>query len=128
MRPVVGGADVRIRFNVPRNRLSDVTAHALLQIIRELVANAVLHGRATKIRIAGEFSDDRLHFSVSDNGCGFDPDSCPGPSSGHFGLDGIRERIDKLGGELRIESSPENGAKATISLLASRQSQMSHTS
>ena len=128
VRPVVGGADVRIRFNVPRNRLSDVTTHALLQIIRELVANAVRHGRATKIRIAGEFSDDRLHFSVSDNGCGFDPDSCPGPSSGHFGLDGIRERIDKLGGELRIESSPENGAKATISLLASRQSQMSHTS
>ena len=128
VRPIVGAADVRIRFNVPRSRLSDVTAHALLRIIRELVANAVRHGRATKICIAGEFADGRLRFAVSDNGCGFNPDSCPGSSTGHFGLDGIRERIVKLGGELKVESAPGNGAKVAITLLASHQSQMPHKS
>ena len=116
IRPIVGNADVHIRFNVPRSRISDVTAHALLRIIRELVANAVHHGHATRIRIAGEIVDEHLHFSVSDNGCGFNLESCPGPSTGHFGLDGIRERIDTFGGTLEIASEPGNGTKATATI------------
>ena len=116
IRPLVGNADVHIRFNVPRSRISDVTAHALLRIIRELVANAVHHGHATQIRIAGEMADALLRFSVIDNGSGFNPESCPGPSTGHFGLDGIRERIDKFGGTLKITSETGKGTKTTATI------------
>ena len=115
-RPIAGDADVHVRFNVPRSRVSDVTAHALLRIIRELVANAVRHGHATRVRIAGEIAGERLHFSVCDNGLGFAPESCPGPATGHFGLDGIRERIDKFGGEFSLESAPGKGTRATVSI------------
>lgn len=118
VRPVADGADVHVRFNVPRSRLSDTTAHALLRIIRELVANAVRHGHAGRIRVAGEFAGDSLHFSVGDNGCGFDPATCPGPSTGHFGLDGIRERIDKFGGSFEIGSSAGGGTRVEISIRA----------
>ena len=118
VQPVADGADVHVRFNVPRSRLSDTTAHAILRIIRELTANAVRHGRADRIRIAGDFSDGRLHFSVADNGCGFAPDSCPGPSSGHFGLDGIRGRIDKFGGTMEISSRTNGGTRVEISISA----------
>ena len=47
------GAKLSIRFNVPRKRLSDNTAHALMRIVRELTTNAVRHGGARLIRIAG---------------------------------------------------------------------------
>ena len=109
-----GFADVHVHFNVPRSRMSDTTAHALLRIIRELTANAVRHGRATSISIAGEIIDNRLHISVSDNGSGFDLESCPSSSTGHFGLDGIRERIDKFNGTISIDSAPGKGTRVEI--------------
>ena len=96
--------------------MSDTTAHAILRIIRELTANAVRHGHATGIDIKGEFADGQLHISVADNGCGFDPASCPSASTGHFGLDGIRERIDKFDGALAIDSSPGKGTRVKISI------------
>ena len=51
--PAIGDTNVSIRFNVPRNRLTDNTAHTILRIIRELATNAIRHGRATAIQIAG---------------------------------------------------------------------------
>ena len=116
IRPVTDGADVHVDFNVPRSRMSDTTAHAILRIIRELTANAVRHGHATGIDIKGVFADGQLHISVADNGCGFDPASCPSASTGHFGLDGIRERIDKFDGALAIDSSPGKGTRVKISI------------
>ena len=116
VRPIAGSAKIAVRFDVPRSRMSDTTAHALLRIIRELVANAVRHGNATQIRIDGEIAEHHLHFSVQDNGCGFDPDVCPDASTGHFGLDGIRERIDKFGGTMTIESKISEGTCVEISL------------
>ena len=85
-------------------------------MIRELVSNAIRHGRATKIRVAGEYHDGTLSFSVGDNGCGFDPLAVPGPSQGHFGLEGIRERTDRLDGSVKIESEPGKGTKVNVKL------------
>ena len=104
-------AKLTVRFNVPRARLSDNTAHALLLIIRELVLNAFRHGQAESVRVAGSLDSDGLRFSVKDNGVGFDPENCPGLSDGHFGLTGVRERLTRLGGSLQIESSAGCGTK-----------------
>ena len=114
--PQTGNARLTVRFNVPREVLSETTLHALLRIARELVINAVRHGKATEIRIAGELRDGVLRFSVRDNGCGFDPAAAPGPSQGHFGLRGIRERLAEHDGTLEIESRSGEGAKFTVTL------------
>ena len=114
--PHVGGTKLSIRFNVSRERLSDNTAHGILRIIRELASNAVRHGGATEIRIAGSIEKDRLLFSVSDNGCGFDPENHPSVADGHYGLQGIQDRIDGFEGEMAIKSTVGEGTKATISI------------
>ena len=58
------------------------------------------------------------YFNVSqdDNGCGFDPDDHPGIMQGHFGLQGIRERVMRFGGKIEIASAPGKGTKVTISI------------
>lgn len=114
LQPLVNADRVKVRFNVPRKKLSDNTAHALLRSVRELVVNAVRHGHATTIRVAGSLDGGKIMCSVQDNGCGFDPDDAPGVLQGHFGIQGIRERIEALGGEFDVESAPGKGTKAVI--------------
>ena len=116
LQPHVSDSRVAVRFNVPRAKISDNTAHALLRIIRELVINAIRHGNATEIKVAGSLDAEALRCSVTDNGVGFDPETAPGILQGHFGLQGIRERIEELGGTTDLKSAPGKGAKATISI------------
>ena len=116
--PSVDAAALDIRFSIPRSRLSDKTAHDILRIARELASNAVRHGGAENVSIRGSLSGGTITMSVSDDGCGFDVDSCPGPSQGHFGLQGIRDRIRCFNGTLTIESAPGRGTTATVTLHA----------
>jgi signal transduction histidine kinase len=117
----VSDVELGIRFNVPRKALADDTAHVLMRIVRELATNAVRHGGATAVKIAGSLEDGLLRFSVRDNGCGFDPATCPGVSQGHFGLQGIRERVNQFNGEMEIESSPGKGARVSVCLTLNEQ-------
>ena len=114
--PFTGSATIAISCDVPRRLFKDTTAHAILAIVRELTGNAVRHGAATEIRVSGQIEGGQVLFSVRDNGCGFDPSTCDGPLQGHFGLEGIRNRLEKLNGTLSIESKPDEGTLATISL------------
>lgn len=116
LAPHLGDTALHIRFNAPRERISDKTAHAIMRIVRELSVNAVRHGAATSIWVAGSVDGDKLLFSVRDNGSGFDPDNCPGAAQGHFGLTGIRERVDVFEGEMKIDSEIGRGSKITIML------------
>jgi len=116
LEPHSVGAKITVRFNMPRERLDDSTTHTILRIVRELVVNAIRHGNATEIKVAGESHGDTISFSVADNGRGFDPASAPGPKEGHFGLLGVRERLKDFGGEMKIESSPGQGAKINVKL------------
>lgn len=113
--PHVRRTALSIRFGVPRTLLTDNTAHDVLRIIRELVLNGIRHGDATRVWIAGAVERSTLWFSVRDNGKGFDPEQAPGVADGHFGLQGIRERLQPLGGTLEIESNP-GGTRAVVSI------------
>ena len=124
LRPQIGDVNLAVRFSVPRRRLTDNTAYAILKIVRELAVNATRHGKATEIRVAGAIDIDQLQFSVADNGCGFDSNAAPGPAEGHFGLLGITERIEGLEGKMNIESAPGRGTKVTISLSMQRENEV----
>lgn len=118
LAPHINEANLQVRFNVPRTILSESSAHDILRIVRELVINAIRHGHAKNIRVAGECRDGTVRLSVRDDGAGFSEADVPGPSQGHFGLQGIRERIGNRNGELAIESAPDMGTKVTVSFLA----------
>lgn len=116
LKPVVDDTQIAISFNVPRKKLSENTAHTVLRIIRELVSNSIRHGKATKIDIVGEEFGKGLRFSVSDNGLGFEVTSAPGPTQGHFGLIGIKERLRDFSGTMEMESAPGKGTQTVITI------------
>ena len=116
IEPHIAEAAATIDFDVPRAKLSDNTFHAVLCIIRELAVNAVRHGSARHIAIRGEIADGHLACSVTDDGTGFDPGNRPGMDEGHFGLLGISERINTLGGTLQIDSAKGHGATVRFTI------------
>ena len=109
LEPYVSDINLQIRFNVPRKLFTDNTAHALMRIVRELVLNAIRHGHAKSVKIAGSRENGQLLFSVRDDGCGFDPSNVPGIGQGHFGLQGVRERLRLLKGSVDVESASGAG-------------------
>ena len=116
LQPFEDNAAILIRFIGPRTRLEDPTAHAILAIIRELVSNAIRHGHAWSIRIAGIIGRNTLRFSVTDDGTGFDFKKRLNSDDGHFGLDGIRERLLRLNGSITFSRPRAGGTKASVTL------------
>jgi len=116
LAPLCDGIDLFVRFDVRRAHFNDTTAHATLCMIRELVSNALRHGHAKQVRVAGEYHDGTLSFSVRDNGCGFDLAACQGPEQGHFGIEGIRERAGRFDGTTVFESEVGKGTRVTVTL------------
>ena len=83
----------------------------LFRIAQEAVANAIRHGQPTRIDIDVSYSERQVALTITDDGCGFDPDaqtSAPRDNE-HFGLVTMRERAEHVGGGLRIESVPGTG-------------------
>jgi len=84
----------------------------LLRIGQEAINNAVKHAHANRIDVLLNFDTRSVRLSVCDNGRGFDPNGQI--ADGHFGLMGMRERADQIGGELTIESAIERGTHITV--------------
>jgi signal transduction histidine kinase len=91
----------------------------LLHIGQEALTNALRHARATHFRAQIEFFPDQVRLDLQDDGCGFDP------SRRHdgFGLLGMRERVQRMGGQLRIQSAPGEGTAVSITVPLTDQSQ-----
>ena len=101
------GPDVVARVTVegtPR-RLDAFDEHHLLRIGLEALTNALKHSGALRIDIVLRFEPDSVELTVRDDGCGLTIDQRDQPA-GHFGLHGIRERVDKLGGVLQSTARP----------------------
>jgi ligand-binding sensor domain-containing protein/signal transduction histidine kinase len=84
----------------------------LLRIGQEAINNAVKHARANRIEVGLNFDTRNVRLSVRDNGRGFDPSEQI--ADGHFGLLGMRERAEQIGGVLSIDSAPERGTQIAV--------------
>lgn len=93
--------------------LTEQGRQTLLQIAREALTNVERHAGARSVAIQLRCEGAQVLLSVADDGRGFTPAGSP---SGHFGLQGMAERLAELGGELRVESSPGHGSRVTATL------------
>lgn len=84
----------------------------LLRIGQEVLTNALRHARASRFEALLVFEDRQIRLDVRDNGHGFDP----AKSHEGFGLQGMRERAEDMGGQFSIESSGGNGTAIAIML------------
>lgn len=96
--------------------MPDLVAGSLLLVAQEAVRNAVRHGGPVRIRIAVTACDGNVGMTVRDDGRGFDTARRPGPAQGHFGIEGMRERVERLGGRFWIDSDPSSGTTVHASL------------
>jgi signal transduction histidine kinase len=85
---------------------------ALPRILREAVANAVRHGRARTVKVHLRDADG-IWLRVTDDGRGFDPSN---PPENGYGLIGMKERTESLGGEFRLSSEPGRGTSIEVAL------------
>ncbi len=77
---------------------------ALQAVARAALANVAVHADAENVKVSLTGSREAVVLEIEDDGCGFRPGAAPKP--GHFGLSGMRERVELLGGDLRVESRP----------------------
>jgi len=88
----------------------------MLLVAREAIRNSVAHSGAARIDVCLSFAPSRLDLEIRDDGCGFAagrPDFCP---TDHFGITGMRERVEQLGGSFSLRSAPGEGTSINASL------------
>jgi signal transduction histidine kinase len=97
-------------------RLEDGVETAIYRIAQEAMTNGVKHSGAGALTVAVTDDRERVVVRVRDDGQGFDPSA----ASAGFGVAGMRERVELLGGTLDIESAPGSGTTVIARLPARR--------
>jgi signal transduction histidine kinase len=88
--------------------LSLAAKEAFYRVAQEALRNVIKHANAKTIELRLCADDEWIILEVQDDGIGFDP---TGRFPGHLGLQSMRERVARLGGELEIESCPSQGTR-----------------
>jgi signal transduction histidine kinase len=92
----------------------------IYRIAREALRNAVIHSQARLIETEIAYSDKLFRLRIRDDGKGLDPNlRDQGERTGHWGLRGMRERAQRLGGELDIWSEPGAGTEVELRIPSS---------
>jgi signal transduction histidine kinase len=107
------GIPIRLHVTGEAASLGDADQRALLLVIREAVRNAATHGRPQSIEVSLRYTPQAIEIDVQDDGIGFAAPEAELADRGHFGILGMRERIEQLGGSLEVCSEP--GAGTTVS-------------
>jgi len=106
------GMEVQVSVELAPEQGREGTRHAaeletaLYRIVQEALTNAAKHGHAKRAIVEIRERDGTIQLRVSDDGDGFDPRA----HTDGFGLLGMRERVELLGGQLTIDSAPGRSA------------------
>ncbi|ROP50051.1 two-component system sensor histidine kinase UhpB [Enterobacter sp. BIGb0383] len=103
------GIQCRFDYRLAQPPQSETLVFTLYRLLQELLNNVCKHADASEVSIALWQQNDRLHLAVRDNGVGLVSGGQPG-----FGIQGMRERVSALGGELTLES--RQGTRVIVNL------------
>jgi signal transduction histidine kinase len=113
---------VPVCFNASGNPivLDRTVEYVVLMVAREAVSNAVHHAQPHEVRINVKFEPDNVWMQVLDDGRGFDVEEILAMQGAHFGIIGMRERVEHVGGHFEINSSPGRGTQLSMKIPARR--------
>ncbi|KXG44493.1 sensor histidine kinase [Tepidibacillus decaturensis] len=106
--------DIDLSLAGRERRLPSGMEVAIFRLVQEALNNVVKHAQATKAVVKVEFQSGQIEVSVKDNGIGFDEEEQEKQKEGHFGLMGMKERVDLLEGDLEIQSIKNKGTTIKI--------------
>ncbi len=108
---------VRILIEGQPRRLHPLVAEEITKIVKESLLNIAHHAHASAVEIAIDYGSRHLAVRVRDDGVGIPEDVLEhGRKAGHFGLVGMRERAEHIGGSLNIISVRGDGVELTLLL------------
>ncbi len=110
------GIDSDVGVEGTRRRLSPMIENNLLRIGQEAITNACNHAKPKNIKVRLNYEDRLVQLSIEDDGIGFDGNAEPPTMRQSFGLVGIRERADLIGGNVDLVSNPGMGCEITVSV------------
>jgi len=117
-RQWTAGSPVEVHVDITgdERQLPEDVEQNMLRIAQEAVANVLKHAAAGKIRIRLHLEARRLCLRVEDDGRGFEQQEAFSTVGGHFGLLGMRERAERLGGALNLHSRPGDGTQVEVTV------------
>jgi signal transduction histidine kinase len=99
------------------SRLAPDLETVLYRVTQETLNNVGKHAGASRVTVSLEAENGSVHLRINDDGVGFDPAAAAKLlSEGHFGLAGMRERVEMVGGHLTIESAPGKGTSVAVEM------------
>jgi two-component sensor histidine kinase len=112
---------VKVEISGEAPSLPDAVEKNVLRIAQELVTNARKHASAERVLVHLQIEEGSLLLTVWDDGRGFDSSKIFVAGEGHFGLLGIRERVERLRGTMNVSSTAGHGTKVSIHIPVSTQ-------
>lgn len=111
-------ARIMPRLEIEEGNIPEQIKISIFRVIQESVTNAFRHGRADTIQLRLTNAGDSIELSVTDNGCGFDPEDIPlNPDSlNGFGLKGMMDRAEVCNGTCEISSEIGKGTQVKLTL------------
>ncbi|CAG0930350.1 two-component system, NarL family, sensor kinase [Thermoflexales bacterium] len=108
------GATLGWQGDARLDRLPATIEQCVYRIAQESLENIARHAAAQQIGVRLGQHDRQLNLEISDNGCGFETSTAAADQ--HFGLKGMRERAEMVGGRLEIASEPQHGTTIRFSV------------
>ena len=97
----------------------DVSAEVktcVFRIVQEAITNVVKHSQAKKTSIELDYMDDSVQVQIDEDGIGFNPDQTSNTERVSWGLIGMKERANLLGGEFNVYSIPNKGTRIVATI------------
>jgi signal transduction histidine kinase/ligand-binding sensor domain-containing protein len=110
------GIPVKFESSGPAVTLGTEAERSIVMSVREALYNACRHAAAKNVAVSLKSERRRLCVEIADDGCGFDPAEAPSSGAAHYGLIGMRERVEKLGGQFSVISSPGYGTRVRLTI------------
>ncbi len=106
------GIECRVNCVEDEGDLDKQRSIALLRIFQEALTNVARHSGASRVEVEFRHDEEEAFLSINDNGCGLPKESSVAANS--YGILGMTERTEQLGGKIKFDSQPGSGLRITV--------------